>query len=140
IDSLQTPSAYTLVFDGNPIPARTAEVFVIVQRVAALQSALDRSYGLGVPSPSCFDRRFCKGYIYEGFPQAVQDIFDRTSAIQCNFDLHTSPTPEEVLEKQKGQSLQAWEKAWARHEPSKFQTAPPLPPWHLFRWRRALPW
>ena len=138
--------AYTLVFDGDPTPGRSSEVFAVVQRDAAWQTALDLTYGHGLSKPSWFDRRRRVGYIYECLPRGLQEIYEGQgsdqghSLIRCNFDLRAPYSPEKVLEEQQGQSSQGWDEAWTRHEPREFQTAPPLPPWHLLRWRRVLPW
>jgi len=138
--------AYTIILDGDPTPERSSEVFSVVQRDAAWQTALDLSSRNGLTRPSWFERRLRIGYIYECLPQGLQEIYESQgddeghSLIRCNFNLHVPYATEKVLNEQQGQTSQGWDEAWARHEPSEFQTAPPLPPWHLLRWHRVLPW
>jgi hypothetical protein len=132
--------SYRLILDGGPISDKTSEVFRIAQRDVAWQTALDICYSRGLlPTPSWFDRRLQVGYIREIFPRAIRDIENGRSIIRCNFDLGLPYAPEKFVERYSGRTANEWKANWATHEPAAFQTAPPLPSWHLLRWRRVLP-
>jgi hypothetical protein len=74
--SLKMPSScYTLVLDGSPNIEHTSEVFRVVQRDIAWQSALDACYARRLlPELSWQERRCRKGYIYEGLPDVVRSL------------------------------------------------------------------
>lgn len=69
-----------------------------------------------------------------------KDIYtNRNDAlVRYNFPLETPHDPEEILEQMERRTLQKWQAAWNFHEPSNFQTAPPVPPWHILHWARVL--
>ena len=143
LPSLGMPvGSYTLVLDGNPTLEHTSSLFRIVQRDAAWQAALDTCYSRGVfPTPSWLDRRRHGGFICEGLPSMVRALsHSKTgSLISCNFDPGTTYDIEEMLEDHRGWSWEMWEREWSAHEPRRFQTEEPLPPWHILRWGHVLP-
>ncbi|KAF1847202.1 uncharacterized protein K460DRAFT_363309 [Cucurbitaria berberidis CBS 394.84] len=140
LPSLGMPeNSFTLVLDGNPTPEHTSEVFRVVQRDVAWQLALDTCYTRGLlPTPSWLDRRLGVGYMYEGLPDAVRNLSLNGSLIRCNFDPGSPYDVDSLLEEHRGWSAQDWEEGWATHEPSDFQTVPPLPPWHVLRWQNVI--
>jgi hypothetical protein len=145
VECLRLPSlgmpegSFTLVLDGNPIPDKTAEVFQVVQRDVAWQKALDLCYARDLLPYTWLDRRFRCGFIYDALPNALRDISQESSLIRCNFDPGLPQDPEALVAAHNGWSIEEWERAWDTHEPAEYQTVPPLPPWHVLRWRRVLP-
>jgi hypothetical protein len=133
--------SYALVLDGNPTPEHTSEVFRVVQRDVSWQAALDLAYSRGLlPEPFWQDRRRRKSYTYEGLPDVVKSLSRNSPLVRTNFDLGSvyEYDIESLLEERRAWSLQDWGKGWATHEPHKFQTAAPLPPWHLLRWGHVI--
>jgi hypothetical protein len=143
LPSLGMPTgSFTLVLNGEPTPEHTSEVFRIVQRDATYQAALDACYTNGtLPTPSWLGRRSHPGFVYQDFSEALRTISMKgNSLIRCNFDPGSPCDIEDMLEKHRGWSLEDWKSNWSKHEPSKFQTEPPLPPWHILRWQHVMPW
>lgn len=132
--------AYTLVLDGSPLSARSAEVFQVVRRDAAWQTTLDLCYARSIlPEPSWYERRLRLGYMYEDFSVAISGISRDSSPIRCNFDPGAPCDPEAIVRAREKWSAKQWEEDWDTHEPASFQTESPLPPWHVLRWRRVIP-
>jgi hypothetical protein len=138
--SLKMPSScYTLVLDGSPNIEHTSEVFRVVQRDIAWQSALDACYARRLlPELSWQERRCRKGYIYEGLPDVVRSLSTSSPLIRTNFDPGLPVDIEDLLEEHQGWSLEEWEERWAEHEPREFQTKAPLPLWQILRWQYAV--
>ncbi|USP81842.1 hypothetical protein yc1106_09116 [Curvularia clavata] len=140
LPSLGMPEeSYTLVFDGNPVPELSSKVFRIIQRDAAWQAALDACYSRGLfPEVSWqIGRRQNKCYQFEGLPEVMQMLLTGSSSlIQCNFDLGAPYDVEQILEDHRGWDWATWSESWSSHEPSTFQTEPPLPPWHKWCWKQ----
>jgi hypothetical protein len=133
-------SSYTLVFDGTPTLEQSSAAFATIQRDAAWQAALDISYASGsLPQPSWFDRRLRVGYFYESLPAAMRDMSMDSTLIQCNFDPGLICDAAALADAQEGWSLQEWIDGWAAHQPHRFATEPPLPPWYLLKWQRVMP-
>ena len=131
--------SYSLTFDGNPNPEHASEVFQIVRRDAAWQSALDSAYmGGTLPKPSPLARRLQRGYMYECLPEAIYNISIGNGPITCNFDLGSPYDIENLLQEHRGWSIDDWSEKWNSHQPKNFQTKPPLPPWHILRWQYVL--
>ena len=131
--------SYSLIFDGNPNPEHASEVFQVLQRDAAWQSALDSAYMAGMlPKPSPLVRRLQKAYLYEGLPEAIHNISIGNGPITCNFDLGPPYDIENLLQEHRGWSIDDWSEKWNSHQPKNFQTKPPLPPWHILRWQYVL--
>jgi hypothetical protein len=140
LPSLGMPGgSYTLTFDGDPTPEKSAEVFAIVQRDAAWQAALDISYARGsLPQGSWLDRRLRTGYFHDSLPTALRDLSEDGALIRCNFDPGLPHSAEALADEQSGWCLEEWERGWKMHEPREFQTEWPLPPWHVLRWQRVI--
>ncbi|CAA9959660.1 hypothetical protein PTMSG1_03076 [Pyrenophora teres f. maculata] len=140
--------AFTLILDGGPTPDHTSRVVSsVIQRDLAWQTALDISYTRGLlPKPSWLDRRTCIGYMYEGLPDAMHKLSKESSLIRTNFDFNMprfdvdSPSQdlEKLLEDHRGWTMQEWERGWRTHDPARFQTEAPLPPWHILRWNGVI--
>ncbi|KAF2113297.1 hypothetical protein BDV96DRAFT_648264 [Lophiotrema nucula] len=138
LEALGMPEhSFKLTLDGEPTPNNTTEVFRIVQRDAAFQAALDHCYVCGsLTAPSWVERRLHFGYIFEHLPSSIEKLQKGESGyvVRCNFPLGSSLDFESLVEERKGWSIQEWKQDWKRHEPSNFQTEPPLPSWHVLRW------
>ena len=131
--------SYTFVLDGSPNAEHTSEVFRVVQRDVAWQSALDACYARGLlPELSWKERRGCPGYMYEGLPDLLQTLSTQSAHIRTNFDLGHPFSTEDLIEERQGWSQIDWDCGWAEHEPRDFQTKSPLPPWQTLRWQYAV--
>lgn len=140
LPSLGMPqNSYTLMFDGDPIPHKSAMVFDIIQRDVAWQTALDLSYERGsLPTPTWVNRRTQIGYIYEGLPKAMKEISRGSGLVRCNFDPGTSQDAEALVAAHVRWSLEQWTNAWSSHYPKNFETDAPLPAWHELKWQRVI--
>lgn len=138
-------NSFSLVFDGEPTPDRSSQVFARVKRDAAWQLALDQWYVQKSKTPSFLERRnedcFC--YQFEAFPQIIKDVVERKSFISCNFstDPEISWDADQVLEKNHDfHTIDQWNLKWLKqYQPEHFQTSPPLPAWFDLRLEQALP-
>ncbi|CAE7022156.1 hypothetical protein P3342_004985 [Pyrenophora teres f. teres] len=140
--------AFTLILDGSPTPDHTSRVLSsVIQRDLAWQTALDISYTRGLlPKPSWLHRRTRIGYMYEGLPDAMHKLSKESSLIRTNFDFNMprfdvdSPSQdlEKLLEDHREWTMQEWERGWRTHDPARFQTEAPLPPWHILRWNGVI--
>jgi hypothetical protein len=132
--------AFKLPFNHDFIRDKTSEVFNVLQRDAAWQTALDLSYTRQLLlTPTWFERRLRVGYIFESFPQALQQLVIKNSSIGCHFTLGTDCDPEVILNEHGSSTLRQWEKTWDQNTPRKFQESLPLPPWHILRADYAVP-
>ena len=134
--------SFQLILDGDPLPAKTAEIFQVIQRDIAIQTALDICYDRGIlPQPSWVQRRFRAGYVWEDLPRAIKKLQagDYASLIQCNFDLGVAHDPEDLVKQRLDWSSQQWEDEWLRYEPGEYETEPPLPPFRSLREYCAYP-
>ncbi|KAI4636994.1 hypothetical protein J4E93_010785 [Alternaria ventricosa] len=138
LPSLGMPEgSYRLVFDGAPTLQHTSDVFKVVQRDIAWQSALDEAYSRGLlPAPSWLERRLRVGYLYEGLPNFVQKLSDEESLITCNFDPGLPFDVAEMLEEHRTWTMSDWTRNWDTHEPREYETEAPLAPWHTIRYQR----
>lgn len=125
--------SFTLVLDGDPAPAQSAQLFQRVQRDAAWQTALSESFDRGLlPDTTYVDKRSRGGYTYEDFPQAMREISKGTCrAVRANFDVGEPWDAEAMIEAHRGWKLEDWDDKWFLD--TRFQTAPPLPEWRVVR-------
>ncbi|CAO2655409.1 Nn.00g104730.m01.CDS01 [Neocucurbitaria sp. VM-36] len=139
LPSLGMPEdSFTLILDGDRIPEHTSEVFRVVQRDAAWQSTLDKCYMCGsLPKPSWLSRRVGQFYMYEELPGALQNLSMTSPLVRCNFEPGPPYDVESLLKTHRGWDLRDWQNAWRQRMPQRFDTKPPLPPWHVLRWRNA---
>lgn len=123
-------TSFSLVFDGDGIPDRSAQVFEIVKRDAAWQAALDQWCIQNSVTRSTEERRDHSCYIFEALPQAVGDMIEGRSIVRCNFPIGGSWDVEQVLEQSRVRNYDEWLKKWnSELSPKSFQTSPPLPKW-----------
>ena len=131
--------SHTLVFNGAPNPEQASRAFQVVQRDAAWQVALDVAYTKGtLPHHTWSERRLKTGYITECFPDVVQSLSKKDAPIRCNFSLGTPYSPKKLGQDHRGWDDDNWESRWNSYDQAKFQTEPPLPPWHILRWGYVL--
>lgn len=119
--------SFTLVLDGNPAPEQCTKIFQRVQRDAAWQTALLKSFDLGIlPKASYQDIRITDGFTYMDFPSALQEIARGTClAVRANFDLGEPVDVEAIIEAHRQWTLSDWEHRW--YSWVDYQTVPPLP-------------
>lgn len=129
--------SFTLVFDGDPAPDQSSELFEVVKEDAAWQVARAQWYNNQSGRRVILQKR--RGAIYksEVFPQAINDIVEGKSFISCNFPTGNLHDPQQVLNITRHISYDPtsdrdpdheWWIAWMRprlHTP--FQLSPPLP-------------
>lgn len=136
LPSLGMPEgSFKLTFECDSAPAETTQVFNILQRDAAWQTALDLSYARHIlPQPTWHQRRLRKAYVYETFPELLEQVTNCDHPfIHCDFHPGTVCNPEEIIRERRGDSLEEWRAAWLDHTPREFQTPANMPPWHVLR-------
>lgn len=89
------PGSFTLTFTGGPGRLTCSEIFKeVVWRDTALQSAIERCLQRNIISPiswaeqnRTYDsrQRACWWLSFDGFPQAVRDMFAGESIVRCDF-------------------------------------------------------
>ncbi|KAI4619318.1 uncharacterized protein J4E87_007568 [Alternaria ethzedia] len=140
LSSLGMPDgSFRLVFEGEPTSpdTPTADAFRVVQRDVAWQCALDTAYSRGMlPKPSWRERRLQVTYLYEGLSGIIDNLAKENALFSCNFELGPSYDIEKLLEEHSTWTAQDWERNWDAHEQEGFDTAAPLPPWHMLRLHR----
>jgi hypothetical protein len=90
------PKAITLVLDGGPDPDIMSRMFQeVVQRDAAWQIAMSRAFR---SEGSLEQERKYSPYFYEGFPEYVQALSNKTPGLHvcCNFDPGQPWTNEQI--------------------------------------------
>jgi hypothetical protein len=132
-------NSYTLILDGGPDMEYTSEVFRVVQRDIAWQTALDLACMRGLLFQETWqDRRRFSGYMYEKLPDLVRSLSRDGALFRTNFDRGNPYDPENLLEEHQGWSEYEWKDYWDTHQPKSYQTKAPLPSWHLLRWQYVL--
>ncbi|KAI4954047.1 hypothetical protein J4E91_001756 [Alternaria rosae] len=136
-------SAFSLVIDGMPTPETSAQVFNVLQRDAAWQSA----YQQCVKTP---DLQSCQlnwimvrenvAFTMRGFPEALQEICSGKSLVRCNFDTGFAHDVDQIVAQGRTWTLIEWLQNW--HTTGKLQadihTAAPLPSWLEIRQEKLL--
>ncbi|KAF2692196.1 hypothetical protein K458DRAFT_473717 [Lentithecium fluviatile CBS 122367] len=135
-------NCFKLFLDGGPTPEKSAEIFQIAHRDAAWQLTLDKAYSSGhLPTPTFSEWRRNNCYHFEAFPRLLSDMVRGTSSlIECNFDCGELMDVDAGLEEHRGWSAKDWHKAWELHNPSRFESAPPLPSWEELLGENVLLW
>jgi len=132
--------SFRLVFEGEPTSpdTPTTDAFRVVQRDIAWQCALDTAYSRGMlPTPSWQERRLQVTHIYEGLSGIIDNLAKEDALVSCNFGLGPSYDVEKLLEEHITWTAQDWERNWEAHEQEGFDTASPLPAWHMLRLHRV---
>ncbi|KAI9697172.1 MAG: hypothetical protein M1820_007908 [Bogoriella megaspora] len=133
-------NSFSLVFDGDPSPDQSSEVFERVKRDAAWQVAQDQWYAERGITPSFLEERNTNNYCYhfESFPKAIKDIVEGKSFIRCNFPVGVLWNAMEVLNENRECSLEEWSSRWkSEYEPQCIETRPPLPVWLDLRYEQV---
>ncbi|TEA19027.1 hypothetical protein C8034_v009474 [Colletotrichum sidae] len=142
--------SFRLIFEGD---RSCTEIFQdVVQRDAAWQRATDLCVERGHLPPVSWEMRRWDSrarslepvdgggnwferpetryvYLFEEFPQAVDDIRAKNSIISCNFDLGTAWDAEQVALSNKGWTADEWSKAWLDRDQLWYEPSLPSPSW-----------
>ncbi|KAK1716100.1 uncharacterized protein BDZ83DRAFT_635122 [Colletotrichum acutatum] len=142
-------NSFTLVLDGEGDPQCTEIFQTVVLRDAAWQQAMDECFQSGDLPPEPYGMRrnsqrnyvgaifpaFNESYLFDKFPQAMQEIVEGTSMVRCTFD------PGEIVDvqrlksiaKRESWSLDHWRVKWYDREKKTYETTPPLPSWSAIK-------
>ena len=134
--------SFSLVFDGDPIPERSSEIFECLKEGAARQIARDQLSEQYRTLSLKEKQRKHPWFMLETFPEVIQDIIENRSFIRCNFPLGCSldVKVKSVLEKSRNLSSRDWWRWFWDHFPQKeFRTAAPLPNWVDLSTEEVLP-
>ena len=140
-DAGMPTGCFSLVFDGDPVPDLSSNVFQIVKRDAAWQDAY-KEWCKGVFLPDFGEQRLNRCYHSERFPQTVREIADGTSFIRCNFPVGGYLwDSKQILEQNRHNSdIESFEERWLEGlVPGSFQTTAPLPTFAELRVEKLLP-
>ena len=132
--------SFSLVFDGEPTPDRSSEIFEIAQRDAAYQTAfyqfccqnsIHLCWQLTCRREGCFSR---------SLPQLLTDIVEEKSRISCNFPVSTTRWDGDLLfEGAQHLNVVEWMNKRIDGVHENLQTSPPLPPWIDLRLEQIIP-
>ena len=126
--------SFSFVFDGDPDPIQSSQIFAIVKKRAGWQVALDQWYLQDSLTPS-FSLRGNRFYQYEAFAQTIEDMIKGRSCFRCNFPIGSIWDVGQVLEKNRHcRTYRDWVRSWWDDlVPREIPTLPPLPEWLKFR-------
>ncbi|KAI1418376.1 hypothetical protein F5Y13DRAFT_196174 [Hypoxylon sp. FL1857] len=122
--------SFCLVFDGDPEPSKSSELFQhVIQQDATWQAAMEECVRRGFLGRFDFlkneeFRYDC--YFYRGFPKALCDIVNRRSSIiRCNFGLGTYSLShlDSLVEERREWTLEQWRKDWYDRKPDTLITS-----------------
>ncbi|KAK1547115.1 hypothetical protein CPAR01_01082 [Colletotrichum paranaense] len=137
--------SFTLVLDGEGEP-QCSEIFqTVVLRDAAWQQAMEECFQSGaLPSEPYGMRRntqrtpllgffpaYNNCYLFDKFPQVMQEIVDGTSIVRCNFGTgdFVDTEPFKLVAKKGLWSVDHWRFHWYERQKKTYQPSPPLPSW-----------
>jgi hypothetical protein len=135
LESLGMPvGSSSLVIDGMPTPEISTQVFDVVQRDAAWQSAYERCIitpSSRSPESSWVNMRENDAYVMAGFPEALQQIVYGRSLVKCNFDIGFVHDVDEIVEQGRTWIERGWLDNWraTRQQQADIHTVAPLPGW-----------
>ncbi|KAI8949874.1 hypothetical protein F4801DRAFT_382009 [Xylaria longipes] len=106
--------SFSLIFDGDPDPETSSEIFCRVQRDAAWQEAFDEACARNLlPTPSLRQMRTKSFYKREHFPRILSAMTNNESFfIRCNFDIGSSCDVERIIDQNRNCSLSEWHENW----------------------------
>ena len=130
-------NSFSLVFDGDPAAELASQIFAILKSDAEYQVSMEEFWKEApFTDPTLevdFDRRRCQNhFLFEAFPQVVQDIMAGKSFIRCNFPVDRLWNVNELINKRPRVEFRNWyyRPDWRREGlPEHIQTSPPLPTW-----------
>jgi hypothetical protein len=133
LPSLGMPTgAFTLIFDGDPIPEKSSEVFRVVRHHAIRQLLVEHTHEEmhQVNIPSYAERQESPEYVFEGFLEVVGEMVRGEGFTKCNFSTGGSwvalSGEESIDSKTRLTSMLE-----AKSLPETFETSWPLPPWTI---------
>ena len=137
---------FSLVFDGDPLPELSSEIFEEVKHDVAYQLAVERYLRHTHSLVPLRNWRQYDCYLSEEMPRALKDlIWGESSFICCNFDTGYAWDEEEFLDRFFGLSEHEITSKWyicrsTRPKPRGcYETLPPLPSWYDIRFSQILP-
>ena len=131
-------NSFSLIFDGDPAPDQTSQLFEIVKEDAAWQVAQSQWFAEISLKPGILQKMEGCFFLSKVFPQVISDIIEGKSFVRCNFPTGDMYDPERVLNMNR--NLEApesvpgldWLRAWMQdghfRNPNPFKPAPPLLP------------
>ena len=131
--------SFSLVFDGNPVPERSSEIFQSVKLAAAWQAAWYQHLRERKEEHDSWKVGMGPCYYSMAFPQAINSMIEGRSSISCNFFLGDLLDTNEVLEQNRDLTDSEWDDKYSEEEERCFQTSPPLPPWTDLRLEDVIP-
>ena len=137
--------SYSLLFDGDPIPDISSEIFEEVKHDVTYQLAVDRYLRQKHGQIPVDEWRQYGCYLSEPMPRALEDLLRGESFMHCNFDVGNAWDEEEMLHR-----FDHWNDLWSissgrcrftpRRQPRHcYDTVPPLPSWYDIRFSQILP-
>ncbi|KAL8885505.1 MAG: hypothetical protein Q9215_006645 [Flavoplaca cf. flavocitrina] len=90
--------SFSLIFDGDPAPDQSSDLFELVKEDAVWQVAEADWYTSHSSSQGFEGIRQRSHYKSEVFPQAINDIVEGKSCIRCNFPTGKLHHPQRVLD------------------------------------------
>lgn len=138
-------NSFSLVFDGDPVPRLSSEVFeMAIKRDAAWHDAANQLLANHPDTtPSIInDWNISPWHHFDGMPQIVKEIIQETSFIHCNFPLGGLWGQEILQTMQEKNDLDEQlhcHKWYDGIEDVILDTSPPLPPWNELRLEQVLP-
>ncbi|KAI4614485.1 hypothetical protein J4E83_007139 [Alternaria metachromatica] len=143
LESLGMPqNSFTLIIDGAAVPDGSTQVFDVLQRDAAWQSAFQRCVidAIDWPNPHMWLRcRENLAYVMRGFPEALQAISDHKSSVKCNFDTGLVRDVDQVVALGRSWTTDEWLVNWREiGDQADIHTSAPLPSWLDLRWEDLL--
>jgi hypothetical protein len=127
--------AFTLVFQCDSLPGKSAQVFRILTQDAAWQTAFQRWFPeseLARYAGEWHVMKLTVTYVSIGFPDAVRMLYNGTSPIKCDFDLDDSchVDVDRLVETAHDWELDDWDyNRGQQYSPKTFETEDPLPAW-----------
>jgi hypothetical protein len=134
LTSLGMPTdSFELVIDGMSTPDISTQVFDVVQRDAAWQSAYERCIKAPIsqsPRLNWMDIRDNDAYVMRGFPEAVQEICGGKSLVSCNFDTGFVHDIDQIAAQGRTWTEREWRENWYDNKRLvDIHTVSPLPSW-----------
>lgn len=129
------PGSFTLTLQGDSVCSKIFRNVVV--RDAAWQLAFEAcfeggAFPQGLHPRNPYSRKSNDSwYLFEGFPQALQDILDNRSVVRCDFYTGTSSDMERLVEGRlaKVMHLDTWKRHWRNRKRQFYEPRPPLPNW-----------
>lgn len=132
--------SFKLIFDGDPAPDQSSQVFDVIKETTTWRIALDQWLRHNTTDDDSKRQKLIIYYAFEDFAQVVKSIVNGNSFIGCNFNIGDIPDIQALLDMSRDWTLNQWTSesrrilARVRNYPS-----PPLPPWRDLRLKQVLP-